>query len=793
MIINEKFLKKYLSLENYNFNELQFLINNHITEIDKYEMSRNDNYLIIGRIINFEKMNNSDKLYFATIDVKDKYLKIICGASNLEKGKKVVVALIGAYLKSIKTLIQKRIILGVESEGMICSAQELGLNSEFLTEKEKQGILILDDNAPIGENALEYLYLTGFTLKLNVTPDRGDLLSYLGFAKDLKAVYNKDQLKFSFPFEQQIPNIKNTFQIEINNKNCLEYNILYLENVKIQKSPLWLRSFLFAHNITPINNLIDITNLVLLEYGIPLEIFDVSDLQDKKIEIRNSFDEETIFVDQNKKISLNKEDLIVSSGKNILSVFGIFNSFTQNLNKDNVNIIIASSYIKPSYILQNYKKAKIENEKILRWSRGIDASLTVAALNKAKILLQQLNQEIITSNIVSKKIKNNLNPQILLSLNFVANKIGLAFSLKEIENYLTKLEYNVKIISNEVLQVQAPSRRYDVIIPEDVCFDIIRLYGIDRLQITDLQKNKAILRDQKQETLYKIKDLLVNLGFYEIITYSLVNLQILNLFPHNKDYIEVAKPISKEYTILRQHLSGNMIQTLSYNQKHNNYDNPFFEIGKVYSLQEEKLHLVLGLSGNLNSLGWIKPNIVSSFFVLKGVLDKLSLLLGYKFELRPTYDYLNLHPGKQANIFFKDKKIGFIGEIHPSLRELYHLKSSFLLEINLENDFLDNSTKVIYEVITKLPSIKRDLSFFVSKKYSFQEIFQTLKEEVPDILIKCELLDLYEGNQVFTEEHSLSFRFTFNDKKKSLSNEFVNKIMKNIENKIIKIYKVKLR
>lgn len=287
--------------------------------------------------------------------------------------------------------------------------------------------------------------------------------------------------------------------------------------------------------------------------------------------------------------------------------------------------------------------------------------------------------------------------------------------------------------------------------------------------------------------------MLTNLGLYEIITYSLVNLKILKLFSYQQDYIQVAKPISHENTILRQHLSGSMIEVLSYNQKHNNYDNLFFEIAKVYNNQEEKLHLSIGLSGNLNSLGWIKPNIVSSFFVLKGILDKISLLLGIKFDLQQTNLHLSFHPGKQANILYKNKKIGFIGEIHPSVQKLYNLKESFLLEIVLENDFLENSKNIVFNEISKMPSIIRDLSFFISKKYSFEEIFKTLKQEISDILIKCELLDLYEDHKLNTEEYSLSFRFTFNDKNKSLSKGVVNEIMKKIEDRMQEIYGIKLR
>jgi phenylalanyl-tRNA synthetase beta chain len=793
MIIHEKILKKYLSLNDYSLKELQFLINNHITEIDKCEILEPNDFLIIGKIIEFKKVPNSEKLHVVTVDIKDNHLTIICGASNLEKDKKVVVALIGAYLKSIKLHIEEKDIFGHKSSGMICSAQELGLDPNILSEEEKKGILILENDAPVGENALEYLNLKGFLFKLNITSDRGDLLSYIGFAEDLKSLNSINRLDYPISLTKKTKKEENPFQIQIINKNCWEYNLLYIKNIKVKKSPLWLRSLLLNHNIIPVNNIVDITNLVLLEYGIPLDVFDVSNFKEKKIEIRNSSEKEFIQIDSEKKIFLSKEDVVVASGQNILSILGIVNSYSNNINKDTNEIIITTSYLAPSYILKNSKKINLENEKKIRWTRGIDSSLVKEALNRFDFLLKPLNEECQISNILSQKIKNNKKPEILLSLKFVEEKIGSFFSSEEIENCLKKLDYEVEILKNDIFKLKPPFRRHDVVIPEDVCSDIIRIYGINKLKLPSLKKNKISLRNKKQETLYKLKDLLTNLGLYEIITYSLVNLKNLKLFSDQQDYIQVAKPISHENTILRQHLSGSMIEVLSYNQKHNNYDNLFFETAKVYNNQEEKLHLSIGLSGNLNSLGWIKPNIVSSFFVLKGILDKISLLLGIKFDLQQTTLYSIFHPGKQANILYKNKKIGFIGEIHPSVQKLYNLKESFLLEIALENEFLENSKNIVFNEISKLPSIIRDLSFFISKKYSFEEIFKTLKQEISDILIKCELLDLYEDHRLNTEEYSLSFRFTFNDKNKSLSKGVVNEIMKKIEDKMQEIYGIKLR
>lgn len=795
MIINEKKLKKYLSLENYDFNELQDLINNNITEINTCSVLEPNNHLIIGQIVKFEKIPDSKKLSLVTVDIKNTCLKIICGAANLVQDKKVAVATIGAYLKTIKTSIQQKNILGIESQGMICSAQELGLNSNALIEEEKKGILLLDDDAPIGENVLDYLNLRGFFLKLNITPDRGDLLSYIGFAKDLKAIYNKVKLNDFDSSLEYIQQTKNPFQIQIQNDHCQEYHMLYMENVKVTTSPLWLRSFLFNHNITSVNNIIDITNLVLLEYGIPLDILDVSHLNENQIQIRNAFEAEAnnLFI-SDKNISLDKEDIVVASGSKILSLLGVPTSFSNIFNKNTHKIIISSYYLNSSYITKTNKKFNKKNEKNLHLNRGIDSSLIFQALKRAGFLLQQLNKEFIISDIVSQKIKYHQNPDISLSLDFIKNKISVDLSLEEVQMFLKKLDYEIDILNNKILKVKAPLRRYDVLIPEDVCSDIIRVYGFNKLQRSITNPPQNYLINKKREILYKLKDLLTYLGFYEIITYNLVSFKNFNLFSQNQDHLQVAKPISQENIVLRQYLSGSMIETLSYNQTHNNYNNAFFEISKVYLPQSEQLHLSLGLSGNISSFGWSNPNnIVGSFFVLKGVLERIGLLLGCKLDLQQTSSYISLHPSKQANILYKNKKIGFIGEVHPVVIESYNLKDSFLLEMILDNNLLDNSKKFIFEEITKFPSIIRDLSFFVSKKYSFQEIFQTLKNEMSDVIIKCELLDLYEDNQSSSEEHSLSFRFVFNNKNKSLFKESINNIMTRIEEKIKTIYKAKLR
>lgn len=799
MIITEKILLEFFSINNYNWNELKSLVNDHITEIDKTYNFEFEPYLVIGEIIDFKKITGTKKLSLVTVNIKNDVLNIVCGASNLEQEtkRKVVVALAGHYIKSTNTLIENKNIFGIDSKGMLCSAEELGLDPIFLTEEEKKGILFLDNEATVGAKFSDYLVLQGGLWKLSITPDRGDLLSYLGFTKDLKILSNDvNKLQFHHNLSRPIEkNIKNPFEIEIMNENCSEYNVLYIKNIEVKPSPLWLRNLLFIHEITSVNNIIDITNLLLIKYGIPIETFDASKLDERKIQIRSAHKEEIFVCSNNKKYNLDTTNLVTVNKNNILSLTGIINSQKNNIHSQTKEIIITTTLLNSLNISKTSKRMNIENEKTARLVKGIDPSLTQKVLDYFVILLKKIepNLKLKISNIKHVQTQNLTNPEIYFSLDDLYNKIGISFSQKEVIDFLTRLEYEIQIINDNCLKVKAPSRRHDVKIPEDVFSDLVRAYGYKKIQQSELINSSHVLIENSKEKIYQIKHLLSILGFFEVINYSLVNEQIFNLFPHSSDYIKVINPISQEQLILRQHLGGSIIQNLSYNQKHDNYNNSFFEIGKVYYPEKEKLHLSLALSGYLGKENWSNSHIKSSFFVLKGILEKIGLLLGIDFQFKKSSLYSNLHPGKQADILYQNKKIGFIGELHPSLEKLYSLKTSFIAEIDLEKLYLEHSKKNIFQNISKFPSIIRDLSFWVSKKYSFENIKKTLIEDMPDFLLQCELLDIYECPKISSEEHSLTFNFIFNDRNKSLSHIIVNEIMQKIENKIKKIYKVKIR
>ncbi|MDV3141721.1 MAG: phenylalanine--tRNA ligase subunit beta, partial [Candidatus Phytoplasma australasiaticum] len=677
---------------------------------------------------------------------------------------------------------------------ILISHRELKLSEKYLIESEKGEILYLDDQAPIGQCALTYLNLKGSTITLALTPNRADLLSHIGFAKDLQSILESSITELNnYPKNHNNPRESdklNPFSINIKSKNCYEYNIRYITNLTIKTSPLWLRNLLITNQIEPVNNVIDVINLIIIEYGIPLNVLDADQFNNQQIEIRNAKQNEKIINSKETYFLRDQQDIVITNNNDIISLADILNNSNYEITNKTKKIIITSSYWNIESISEISKHHQINNQKTLRLTKGIDQSLIETALEKATFLIQQLTDGIVHKNIMSQKIQKYHNPEIKITLNEINKKVGLKLSSKKIINNLKRLNYKIKFISKpqNYFIAQAPERRYDITTPEDIISDLVRLTGYNNKQINTLIDNFKE-RNSEQKYIIKLKKLLANLGFYEIKTYKLVNEKLFNLFYHDQNYLSVIKPITEERKILRQSLSGSMLEVLEFNQKNKNTDNAFFEISNVFYENKEVLHLSLGISGYLIKNHWLKKNIESSFFILKGILEKIANFLNINMSFCPTQKYFNLHPGAQSNIKINRKNIGFIGEMHPKLNNIYHLNKSFIAEINLDM-ILKKSLKqdIIIKKINKLPYITRDLSFWINKKIHFQQIFESLKQNFQKILIKCELLDIYtpdsNNKNKYQKYYSLSFRLTFENINNNLNKNKVEQIINQIENNL---------
>ncbi|WP_334330794.1 phenylalanine--tRNA ligase subunit beta [Candidatus Phytoplasma prunorum] len=803
MKINENVIKKYLSIIP---KDIVNLVNNHIAEVDNFYFLTKNHNLIIGKILNFEKIIISKHFYLVKVDIGHKLLNIICNSNNLIIGKKVIVAQEGSYLEGLKSFVKIKKIQNINSEGIICSLNQLGISNQYLTLSEKKDIYYFSDDFDneIGNDVLKFLSLKGFILELSLTPDRVDLYSHIGFIKDLNAVSER---KNDFLEQQLIVKNKevsklNYFKIKIKNDNCYEYNLRYIENIKITTSPLWIRNILFKSDILPVNNLVDITNLILIEYGVPIHFFDADQLMNSSIVVRNANLNEKITTIDSKEYFLNSEDLVIVNNNIPIELAGIIGLNNNNINANTKNIILTTAYFEPKIISKTSKRLKLLTNISLYYERGIDQTLIVKALERACQILQEITDARITKNIVSNRIKLRKNPKIALSLSFIRHKTGINFVWSQIEKFLKLLEYkiifDVDFFSfndlNQIFYVIAPLRRYDVNIPENVISDLLRMYGYYNICVNNENiLNYAAFKTIKQNKIRNLRHLLQNIGFCEIITYSLVSDKISKLFPYKKNKVKILNPLSQDKIILRQNLISSFIEVLSYNQKRNNFDNSFFEIGKVYFPEGEYLNLALGMSGNFVNSGWHKNNINSSFFVLKGILDRISLFLKINLQLKKTNIYNSFCSGTQANIIFNNKKIGFMGETNCFINEKYQLKKSYLLEISLNDEILNKNKLNYYKEISKFPSIKRDLSFFIDKKYDFSDISKTIEEFISILFFKFELLDVYCSDQLFSHQHSLTIGFIFNDIYGKLNKIQVDDIMIKIQHKLYEKYKVQVR
>ncbi|MBS2126430.1 phenylalanine--tRNA ligase subunit beta ['Fragaria x ananassa' phyllody phytoplasma] len=808
MKIIANILKQYLPKIPHH-DQLFNLINNYICEVKSCtQLSKNTN-LIVGKILNYKKIPNSKKLNLVTVDIGTKIVKIVCGAANLANNRKVIVASKGSFLEGVQKTIKNKSIYGVFSEGMICALDELGLDPKILTPEEQTGIYLFDDpndKIILGQNALIPLGLAGLILELGITPNRADLLSYVGFVKDLEAVIkshpsqeyqiksnSRKILSLHQMFSKKLVP-KSPLKITIESNACYEYNACILENISIKPSPLWLRNTLLKSGVNPINNVVDITNLILLEYGIPLHAFDSQNI--KKIKVRQALKGEEITTFNQKIYHLEENDLVITDGQNAIALAGIVGLSSNRIKNNTKNIILEAAYFKPKTIIKTTQKLKIKTESSLRFERGIDPNLIPLALQKACSLLISLADAKITSQPVQQKKQELKAKSITLHLDYIQQKTGISFSLSQIKEWLLNLNYQVISQKNETLEVAPPLSRYDVKIKENIIADLIRLYGCNTttmptVSLLSSQQNKMTLQ---QKNLRTLKKLLMNLGFYETITYSLISQEMFNAFHYQKEHIAIINPLSQDKVILRQSLLSSLTEVLSHNHKRQTFDNAFFEIGKVYYPQEEILTLGLALSGNFLNSGWIKQNITSSFFVLKGIVEQISAFLGINLTYQKSSSNLNLHPHIQANLLYNNAIIGIIGKTHPQFNEKHHLKDSFLCEFLLTKTILNQTPTTLYQPISKFPVITRDLAFFINQKYSFEHVIQTINKDSSLDLINCELFDVY---QVITSNQdkirSLGLRFSFSNPNKNLDKPTIDQRIQTIIQTLMKKYQIQIR
>ncbi|MFO8235208.1 MAG: phenylalanine--tRNA ligase subunit beta [Bacteroidales bacterium] len=771
--------------------------------------------LIIGKVTSCKKHPNADKLSLTTVDIgENKELPIVCGAPNVAEGQKVVVATVGTTLKmnGKDFPIKKTKIRGEISEGMICAEDEIGMGDSH------EAIIVLDNDAPIGKPVKAYFNIEDDTvLEIDLTPNRIDGASHIGTARDLVAY-----LKQSQNIELQKPSIEDFKQdnsklhipVEINNKEaCPRYSGVTITGIEVKPSPDWLQNRLKAIGIQPKNNLVDISNYVLHETGHPLHFFDADEIQGKKIIVKTLQDGTPFKTLDEDEIKLSSEDLMICDTENPLCIAGIFGGVKSGVSDSTKNLFIESAYFNPAWIRKTAKRHGFNTDASYRFERGADPHNTLYALKRAALLVKEIAGGDISSEIIDAYPDPIENARVKLTYEKLYNLTGQNIDKEKIQKILDSLDIETEEETDEYLLLKIPTYRVDVQRDVDVIEEILRIYGYNKIEITEKLNTSITYSSEEDKDLYTdtISTVLTGMGFNEIMANSITNDDYYkNLKYHPQDkLIYLHNPLSNDLNCMRQTLLFGGLESISYNYNHQKPDLKLFEFGNCYKLTNklekqptsetilknyiEDSHLSLFVTGNIVPEHWMTNSKIMepSFFHLKGYVDTILEKSGFNLN--------NIHSEESGNDIFA-QALRYKMKKHP-LAEFGMIDKAILKKFDIESDVyyadihwntitkLSKQHSISYQEISKYPEVRRDLALLLDDSVEFEKIRELAYQAERKYLKKVNLFDVYKGEKLGAGKKSYAVSFILQDEKQTLKDKQIDKIM----NKLMNTYKEKLK
>lgn len=751
---------------------------------------------------------NADKLHLVTVDLGTETKTVVCGAQNIKEGQIIPYASVGSKVLDRKTGEQFELtpakIRGVESQGMLCSQDELGLENM----QEEDGILILNrlyDNVKLGE-PLEKLLQIKEDIVFDVAPtaNRGDEMSVIGVARELSAIFNK-KLNFS-PLQSTQDNSTDKFKVEIIDKEgCKYYSVGLLNDVKIKPSPDWMQRRLTACGIRAINNVVDITNYVLLEYGCPLHAFD-RDKLNGYLCVRRAFEGETIVTLDEVERKTNSDTVLIATKEQSVCVGGVFGSANSEVDDNTKNIALEAAYFTPAQNRRSARSIGYRSEASARFERGVDIEMVKPALMRAMQLLVELAEAKVDGIV---ETGNNKLPEIDITLRFAQIKriLGTEIPAQKCIEILENLGFELLGKNEIAAKFKVPSfRMVDVYREIDLIEEISRIYGYDKIDPTLPKNTQSPEISEESKLLKKINNMFLGAGFCEAVTSSLVGDPIYKEFSVKYDdakAVKVCNPQSEEHTMLRQSMIPSVLNVVKTNISNGQKNLRLYEIGRTYFIEKpadekntgviEKRIIAGAMTGDVSNEKWIKKP-ETDFYTVKGIIENLLTLLGLenRVQFRECKDKDFLHPGKCAKLVMLGKQpleVGFFGEVHPILKDKEKFQQNvYLFEIDLEELLKAvHISTVKYKKLPQFPEVQRDLAFIVPENVSCEEISKIIKKSVKNNLFNGEeLFDVYQGEHIEDGYKSMAFRIKLQDKEATLTDETVEEQMNSIRNNLKK-------
>ena len=782
MKLSTNFLKDYLDIDIKTEEDIYNLAENMTKVGNEYDFQGkliNATKLIIGEVVECENHPDSDHLHVCKVNIGTETLQIVCGAPNVRKGLKVIVALSGAKLPGGE--IKKSNIRGAESNGMLCSIAELGLESKFLREEDKSGIHELPTDAPVGEDPIAYMKMDDGVIDFDLTANRGDLLSILGMAYEVGSIYNKKVKPINLEYKEKG---KSKFKLAINTENCTLFLAKKVENVNIKESSQEIKEKLIASGIRPINNVVDISNYVMLETGQPLHFYDADKLQGM-LEVRMAEEGEKLTTLDKQERTLSKEDIVISDGKRAIGLAGVMGGYDTEITENTKNIIIEAAIFDSVKVRKTSNKI-LRSEASNRFEKGLDPNRTYMAIERSCHMLEKFADAEVVAGMEVYDKTNKEDKKIDITAENINSLLGSNIEEKEIISIFERLGFKVEK-ENEILHVSVPTRRLDISIKEDLIEEVGRIYGVDNIQ--GRLKEMTVKKGTYDNNAREIRNKMINLGLNETLTYSLVGEKEANMFTNKvNESIKILAPLTEERSYLRQSTITSLYKTYEYNLARDNKNVDIFEIGKSFYkngenyIEENKLACLM--TGEYY-LGLETKNV--NFYVIKGVCEEVLDYLGYNGRYSFVADKEKMpeemHPGKSAVISVNNDIVGFIGRINPEICK----EEVYVMEINLDKLLAKKVGKMKYKELSKFPVVKKDIAILVDRIALAQDLLKTIKNNGGKLLQDALVFDLYEGKGIPEGKKSIAFTVTLGASDRTLKDEEINecleKIIKGLESK----------
>ena len=798
-------LKEFVNLDDFTAEEIAKELTLAGSEISSIEKVGGDiNGVIIGKVLSVGKHPDADKLSVCEVDIGDETLSIVCGAPNVREGIFVPVALIGAKLPNGLT-IKKASIRNVESNGMLCSRTELGYDEI----EGIYGIWILDEEInKAGLNTEEIIgkpisLIVGegdYIFNVEITANRGDLVSVIGFARECSIVLKK---RVSVPQVNVYDSFGGNIDITIENpKSCYKYTGRLINNITIAPSPDWIQQKLKKCGVNPINNIVDITNYVMLEYGQPLHAYDFDKLKGGKIIVRDAKNGEKIILLDGREVELNEEVLIIADEENPIGIAGVMGGDSTKIEDSTKNILIESAYFDHIAVKKSSIATNTKTDASYRFERDIDHTATLQALNRAVDLIVNLNSECkISSRAKEVNTKQFEATKIIFDCELVKRYLGLNMNIGEISSIFKRYDFNVSALGENTLKVEVPFYRHDLSIAEDLVEEIARVYGYNNIS-SNIPHIKCNPINTDYEEISFIKHKMASYGLYETKQYSMGDSSIFKRFGIDEEkFIKVVNPLTSEMDVLRPTALASLLNNVIYNQNHRHKNGALFEVGNIFYKNGDKFieekHLSAVMFGLYQEKLWNKDARVYDFFDMSGVIEELLIkdlkCSDYNLVVKENNLFV---PTISAEVVIFGEKIGIIGKLHPKILEIFDINTDvYYLDIDIRKTLKlvkERAKKLKLKDIGKYPAVFRDLALVCDNNIEFSKVIKAINK-FSDIIQNVEVVDRYVGEQVEEGKQSIAISITYYDINKTLKEDEINSVESSLLEMLKNKFSISLR